>query len=143
VARGEGDGGLIEMLGRTPEAGGAPPPIALYASGDRLEEICCAPFGLSKLAAGVEDLWLGVAPLAPAEVRAALVYEDEDRAARDRDALAGLVDGYLPTLRAWVPGLAAALEGLTIEVAGARLDLGLALDEKALVQIADFLSTLL
>ncbi len=143
IARKDGDSKLIGKLSKAPELGGKPPPLAVYVDGNAFGKLCCAPWNLTTVLAGVEEAWIGLDPGAPAELRIEAAYEGPDRAAMQRDRLAKMLDVYSPTVRLFVPGLGPSLDAMELEAEGSLLRIGLTVDAQTVVGVADLLSTML
>jgi hypothetical protein len=143
IARGRGDEDLLERLDEAPEIGGAPPPVGIYVDGLAFEDLCCAPFGLSAILAGVEEAWVGLDPGSPAILRLRALYGREEAARAQRDSLARILDAYAPTIRLLVPGLGKALDSMSIEAQGRLFLVGLTVDGETTRALADLLSTML
>ncbi|MBW2263151.1 MAG: hypothetical protein JRG91_14370 [Deltaproteobacteria bacterium] len=143
IARKGGDSKLIGKLSRAPEIGGKPPPLAVYVDGAEFEKLCCTPWNLTTILAGVAEAWIGLDPDAPATLRIVAAYDRPERALMKRDALAKMLDVYAPTVRLFVPGLGSSLDAMELEVEGSLLILGLTVDALTVESVADLLSTML
>jgi len=143
IARTGGDERLVDKIAEAPGIGGEPPPLAAYADGTVFEKLCCAPFGLSKYAAGVEEAWIGLDPGSPATLSAVVRYEKEGRAESDRNKLAGILDVYAPAIHILLPGLEQALSSMSLAADATTLTASMTIDAQTVEKLADLLSTML
>ena len=147
AARREGDPDLLGKLAAFPGVGDgkatAVPPVVAYFDGDRFGKMKHAPAWLRGLLDGVGDSWIGIDPGSPARLIVASRYHAEEDAAAGRDGIAAAVDGYSKLLHLMFPGLAAALDGLRIDVDGKSMTLSLEIQEGSVEQLAAFLASVL
>ena len=143
LARRDGDAKLLGKLSRAPEIGGEPAPFSAYVDGTEFQRLCCAPWNLTTILAGVEEAWIGLDPGAPAEIRIVAAYTGPERALMQRDTLAKMLDLYAPMVRMVVPGLGPSLDAMVLEAEGSLLEIGLEVDAQTVTGVADLLSTML
>jgi hypothetical protein len=143
IARQDGDAKLLGKLARAPELDGEPPPLAVYVDGTEFQRLCCAPWNLTSILAGVQEAWIGIDPGAPARLALRAAYDGPDAAQARRDALAKMIDLYAPTIRLVVPGLGPSLDAMVLDAQGSLLAIDLEVDAQTVEGVADLLSTML
>ena len=143
LARRDGDAKLVGKLSKAPEIGGKAPPLSAYVDGTEFQRLCCAPWNLTTVLAGIEEAWIGLDPGAPATLRVVAAYVGPDRAGMQRDTLAKMLDVYAPTVRVLVPGLGTSLDEMELEAEGSLLRIGITVDAQTVLAVSDLLSTML
>ncbi len=143
LGRRQGDEELLDKLSMAPKTGGEDPPLAVYADGDELQGLCCAPWGLSEKMYGVVEAWLGLDPGLPTHLSLSVAFSDPGLASERRDALAALLDAYAPFLSGLSPGIAKVLESLALSAEGSVLTASVTIEPAMVEALADILSTML
>jgi len=143
IARQEGDAKLLGKLSKAPEVDGETPPVAVYVDGAEFQKLCCAPWNLTTILAGVQEAWIGLDPGAPASLAIRAAYDGPGGALARRDALVGMIDLYAPMIRMVVPGLGPSLDTMVLDAEGSLLSIDLEVDAQTVEGVADLLSTML
>lgn len=143
LGRREGDEDLLERLGAVPFDGEGEPPLSVYVDGEELQNLCCAPKGMSAQFQGVDEAWLGMDPGAPARISLSASFSDPQMAQQRRDQMASLLDKYAPFIAQMSPGLASVVESLELLVEGNMLIFSITIDTPYVEALAEMLSTMI